>query len=56
MVVRSKRKDLEAISNLIESGAIKPVIDSQFALNDLHRAYEKLETKRSKGKIVVQLK
>ena len=56
VVVRSKRKDLEAIASLIESGAIKPVIDSQFALGDLHRAYEKLETKRSKGKIVVQLK
>ena len=56
IVVRSKSQDLHALAQLIESGAVKPIIDSCFAFGELHRAYEKLETKRAKGKIVVQIK
>ena len=56
VVVRSKSQDIHAISQLIEAGAVKPVIDSCFPFAELRHAYEKLETKRAKGKIVVQLK
>lgn len=56
VVVRSKSKDLHAINQLIEAGALKPIIDSRFAFTEFHKAYEKLETKRAKGKITVQLK
>ena len=55
VVVRSKSKDLRVLSQLIENGAIKPILDSCFGIAELHQAYEKLETKRAKGKIVVQL-
>jgi NADPH:quinone reductase-like Zn-dependent oxidoreductase len=46
---------LAELGALIEQGAVKPVIDSIFAMQDANAAYEKLVTGHAVGKIVVQI-
>ncbi|KAH8898250.1 NAD(P)-binding protein [Thozetella sp. PMI_491] len=44
-------------AKLVEDGSIKNgLIDSEFAFEEVPAAYEKLETKRAKGKIVVKVR
>jgi len=35
------------------TGKIKPLIDSVYAFEDVHNAYERIMTGRAKGKVVV---
>ena len=55
VVVKSKPMQLSAIKDLIESKALRPMIDSQFERHLIHEAYARLESKRSKGKICVAM-
>jgi len=48
VVVKSSSKDLLAIKQLIEEGAVIPIIEVIFDFKEIHKAYEKLESKRSK--------
>ncbi len=41
---------------LIDSGSVKPVIDSTFSIEQVSEAYDRLDTGRSVGKIVVTVK
>jgi len=47
---------LRIISNFIESGKIKPVIDRTFAFKDAQKAMEYAEAGRAKGKIIVKIR
>jgi NADPH:quinone reductase-like Zn-dependent oxidoreductase len=40
---------------LIESGAVRPVIDSVFDLSEVRAAYERMESNASFGKIVLRV-
>ena len=53
--VQSGRHKLDIIKDLIETGKIKPVIDSVIPLNDVAKAHEKLEKGGVRGKIVVRV-
>jgi NADPH:quinone reductase-like Zn-dependent oxidoreductase len=55
VLVRNRMADLEAIRDLIESGQLRPIVDSIFASDDYKAAYRALETKRTKGKLAVQI-
>ena len=55
VVVQPRGRDLKAITELIEGGRLRPIVDQVFERNDMHLAYGKLESKRAKGKIVVCL-
>lgn len=46
-------RHLEAIGRLVESGALRPVIDRQFALGDIDAAIAYSKTGRARGKIVL---
>jgi NADPH:quinone reductase-like Zn-dependent oxidoreductase len=46
---------LAELGALIEQGAVKPVIDSIFPMQDANAAYEKLAAGHAVGKIVVQI-
>lgn len=46
---------LEAIGELIKSGAVKPVLDEVFTFENAPQAYKKLKAGRAKGKIVVKV-
>jgi NADPH:quinone reductase-like Zn-dependent oxidoreductase len=53
--VRSRRSDLVKLAEQIDIGRLRPIIDSRFALDDIAAAHARVETKRSRGKVVVTL-
>jgi NADPH:quinone reductase-like Zn-dependent oxidoreductase len=55
VVVRSNRGDLETLGRWIDDGVIRPVIEKTFPREQIRDAYTQLETKRAKGKLVVQM-
>lgn len=55
VVVRSRSADLEALSALAEAGALRPIIDSTFDLTDVAAAHARIETKHTRGKVVVRV-
>lgn len=46
---------LEELGRIVESGQIKPVIDSVFSLKDLGKAHEKVASSHSSGKVVIKV-
>lgn len=53
--MRPSQPDLNAITQLIEAGKVKPVIDKEFALAEIAQAYEYAEKQKGSGKVVVNL-
>jgi alcohol dehydrogenase len=49
-------KQLREIASLVDSGAIKPVIDREFAFEELPAALAYLEKGRARGKVVLKVK
>jgi alcohol dehydrogenase len=47
---------LRDIAALVESGAIKPVIDREFAFEQLPAALSCLEAGRARGKVVLKVR
>ena len=47
---------LAELGDLIASGSVKPIIDSEFPFTEITAAYDKLDTGRAVGKIVVIVK
>ncbi len=56
LFMRAEGKQLSQITELIEAGAIKPVIDKVFAFEQANEALSYVETGRSKGKVVIKVK
>ena len=56
VIVKSKAIDLKWLADKFENEAIKPVIDQVFPLDEIQKAHERQETKRAKGKIILQVK
>lgn len=56
LFMRAEGKQLQEITKLIESGAIKPVIDKVFPFAQTNAALAYVESGRSKGKVVVKMK
>lgn len=56
LFMKAEGNQLKAITELIESGKIKPVIDKIFSFDKTNEALEYVESGRSKGKIVVKVK
>lgn len=56
MFVESHTRDLDTLRQLIEEGRVKPVIDSQYPLEEIQKAYERSKTGRARGKIVVNVR
>ena len=48
--------DLEILTGWIEDGRLRPVIDSEYPLDEIRVAHEKSQTLRAKGKIIVRIK
>ncbi len=49
-------EQLRIITNYIETGLIKPIIDRVFPFEDAQQAMEYAESGRAKGKIIVKIK
>ena len=53
---RAGWRQLREIAGLVESGAIKPVIDREFAFEQLPAALAYLEAGRARGKVVLKVR
>ncbi|CAM3733130.1 NADP-dependent oxidoreductase [Bordetella tumulicola] len=53
--MRADGTQLREITSLVESGAIRPVVDKVFPFEDAHKALAYAESGRAKGKVVVQV-
>ncbi|MBP2243065.1 alcohol dehydrogenase [Cytobacillus eiseniae] len=56
LFMKPSGEQLRIIANHIESGKIKPVIDSVFPFEDAQKAMEYAELGRAKGKIIVKIR
>lgn len=56
LFMRAEGKQLGQITQLIEKGVIKPVIDKVFPFEQTNEALSYVETGRSKGKVVIKVK
>lgn len=54
--MRAEGRQLNEITLLVESGAIRPIIDRVFALEDTQNALAYVESGRAKGKVVLELR
>ncbi len=55
LFVPQNRADLDALTQLIEAGKIKPVIDRQFPLEQVPEAMRYVAEGRAKGKVVIMV-
>jgi threonine dehydrogenase-like Zn-dependent dehydrogenase len=55
VMVRPKRADLEQLGRWLQSGALKPVIDARFSLEDAQRGFQRLESHHARGKVMIEI-
>jgi NADPH:quinone reductase-like Zn-dependent oxidoreductase len=53
VIVKSTNENLNWLKQNIEIGTLKPIIDSTFSFDKVKDAQAKVETKRTKGKVVI---
>ena len=54
-IAKPSNEDLLALTEMIDSGQVSPVIDRVFSLSDIAAALRHLEEKRARGKVVVSI-
>lgn len=55
ILAKKSREDLSALSELMQSGKITPVIDRRFSLNEVPEAIRYLEAGHARGKVVISV-
>ncbi len=55
VIVKSKTGDLQTLGRWIEEGRLVPVVDRVYPLADAQEAHAYIETKRARGKVVLQI-
>jgi NADPH:quinone reductase-like Zn-dependent oxidoreductase len=50
-----RAEDLDQLSVWVSEGNLRPVIDSEFSLDDIRAAHERSETERAVGKIIIRV-
>ncbi len=56
VVVRSRRADLEALARLVDAGQLRPVIDRELPWTAIADGHRHVETKRTRGKVVLRVR
>lgn len=56
LFMRAQGQQLNKITLLVESGAIRPVVDKVFPFERTAEALAYVETARAKGKVVIEVK
>jgi len=55
VIVKSRRAQLEWIRQQIDAGSLRVVVDRSFTLDDAAEAHRYMETKRARGKVVLEV-
>jgi len=55
LFMRADGRQLSEIASLVESGAIRPVIERVFPLQETRSALAHVESGRAKGKVVLEV-
>jgi alkaline phosphatase D len=55
LMAKDNKNDLEQIGEWMKEGKVRAVIESTYALEDAAKAYERLKTGRTRGKLVVHV-
>jgi NADPH:quinone reductase-like Zn-dependent oxidoreductase len=55
VIVKSRRDQLDWIRQQIDAGSIRVVVDRSFALDEAAEAHRYMETKRARGKVVLEV-
>jgi NADPH:quinone reductase-like Zn-dependent oxidoreductase len=55
VIVKSRRDQLDWIRQQIDAGSMRVVVDRSFALDDAAEAHRYMETKRARGKVVLDV-
>jgi len=55
VVVRSKRADLDLLSEMVRRGALRPIVAAVLPFEDFREAHRLIETRRTVGKIVLRV-
>jgi 2-desacetyl-2-hydroxyethyl bacteriochlorophyllide A dehydrogenase len=56
IAVESYTHDLETLKGYIEAGRVKPIVDSQYSLENIHDAFARSKTGRCRGKVVINIR
>ena len=56
LFMKAQGQQLSQITKLIESGAVKPVMDKVFPFEQTNEAMSYIEAGRAKGKVVVKIR
>lgn len=51
-----RAEDLDLLSGWVVTGELRPVIDSEYSLDDIRAAHERSQTERAVGKIIIRVK
>jgi NADPH:quinone reductase-like Zn-dependent oxidoreductase len=54
--MKASGEQLRALAELVDSGAIRPVVDRVFPFESTNEAIAYVETGRAKGKVVIKVK
>jgi NADPH:quinone reductase-like Zn-dependent oxidoreductase len=55
VIVRPRTSDLSQLGAWMVDGRLRTIVDARFSLADVHAAFERLESKRTRGKIIVAI-
>jgi alcohol dehydrogenase len=55
VVMKPRGDQLTEIARLVDEGALKPIIDKTFSLNDISAAHALCETHHARGKVVIEI-
>jgi NADPH:quinone reductase-like Zn-dependent oxidoreductase len=53
--VAASRSDLDVLSGMVLAGTLRPVVDRVYRLEEVREAHRHVETKHTKGKVIVRL-
>ena len=55
VIVKSRRRQLDWLTEQIDGGSLKVVIDRSFSLENAQEAHRFMETKRARGKVILEV-
>ena len=55
MLVQSSKEDIDQISQMLETGKLKPHVSKTFAFDQMGDAHHQLESGRTVGKVIIKM-